>query len=177
MMEGKYGQELETFNDGILDEILADIEMLEENAGMSVVDACGDDLWLDQMVSDFLVEFPIDILDYLDPELKSSLDNGVTDTLHRIDHEMKQQEITLNSLLSRDEDINELRCRAHCVNQTFEQNQKLITELQNELESLRKIQSNLQISSMGKDLEGENTDVHSKNVELCVEDTPTDRKT
>ncbi|KAJ6648375.1 Zinc finger protein, partial [Pseudolycoriella hygida] len=130
-LENPYGQELETFNDGIPDEILADIEMLEENAGMSVVDACGDDFWLDQIVSDFLVEFPnFDKLDY-----------------------------------------------HHCVNQMFKQNQKLITELKNELESLRKIQLNLQISSMGKDLEGENTDVHSKNVELCVEDTPTDRKT
>ncbi|KAJ6645765.1 Zinc finger protein [Pseudolycoriella hygida] len=174
MMAGKYGHESKAFNDGIPDEILSDVEMLEEDARMSVVDSCGDDLWLDQMVSDFLIEFPdFDISDYLDPELKSSLDNGVTDALHRIDHEIKQQDITF---LSRDEDINELPCRPHCVNQMFEQNQKLIIELQNELESLRKIQSNLQISSMGKDLEVENTDEHSKNAELCVEDTPIDRR-
>ncbi|KAJ6645739.1 Zinc finger protein [Pseudolycoriella hygida] len=180
-------QKLKVPDEGIPDEVLADIEKLEEDARVNEVrahvDPSGnnnedDDGWLDQMVGDFLIENPsFDIFDYVDPGLQSSLDKGVDDTLKKIGNEIKQPDTNLNSLSGRDQDLYQLTCRACCHLQNslvfqLEQNKKLIAELQNEVRSIWEClrqPSMVEKPSISQDGAKE----HSGNAEFCVAEAAT----
>ncbi|KAJ6648635.1 hypothetical protein Bhyg_03866 [Pseudolycoriella hygida] len=175
-------QTSKVFDEGIPDEVLAEIEKLEEDVRVKEVpcenNIKGDDSWLDQMVGDFLIENPsFDIFDYIDPGLQSSLDEGVHHTLERTDSEIKHPDANLNSLSNRDEDTYQLTCRACCELQNsllpqLEQNNKSIAELQNEVRSiwasLRQF-SMVEKPSISQDVAKE----HSGSAEFCVAEAAT----